>query len=102
VQGLFNDGRTSRAHPVRVEVVDETLVFATDGETVRWPLAAVRAEVVDDRVRISLAAVRDHPARLNLSVADWRQATAEAWSHHRAERRRHIVLVSVLAASRPR
>ncbi|HEY0435221.1 MAG TPA: M48 family metallopeptidase [Phenylobacterium sp.] len=95
MEGLFNDGRTARAYPVKVRLEDETLVFAADGETHRWPLAQVRSEVVDDRVRIAIG--REHPARLSLTVADWRAATAEAWTHHRAERRRHTGLVAVLA-----
>ena len=97
MDGLFNDGRTARAHPVRVWLEDEALVFQAESER-RWPLEAVRTEVVDDRVRIALAKEED-PARLSLALADWVELTGSAWRHHQRVRRRHLGLVAGLVAA---
>jgi Zn-dependent protease with chaperone function len=95
VEGLFNDGKTARAHPVRVWLEDEVLVFHA-GQEWRWPLEAVRIERVDDRIRLGLAR-GDDPARLSLTVADWIDLTGGALRHHQRERRRHFGLVAGLA-----
>jgi hypothetical protein len=95
-EGLYNDGRTARAHPVRVFAEGETLVFrAPEGEQ-RWPLAAVSVEVLEDHVRLAPLGGR---ARLSLGRADWSELTALAVDHHAALRRRHGLLVGGLAAA---
>jgi Zn-dependent protease with chaperone function len=97
VDGLFNDGSTARAHPVRVWLEDEVLVFHAEHER-RWPLEAVRIEQVDDRVRIGLAR-GDDPARLSLTTTDWNALTGGALRHHQRQRRRHLGLVAGLAGA---
>ena len=96
MDGLFNDGRTARAQPVRVWLEDEILVFHADTER-RWPLEAVRIERVDDRMRIA-PGNGDDPARLSLAFADWADLTEGARRHHQRVHRRHVGLVASLAA----
>lgn len=97
MEGLFNDGKTARAHPVRVWLEDEALVFHA-GQERRWPLEAVRIERVDDRIRIAPAR-GDDPARLSLAAADWIELTGGALRHHQRQRRRHFGLVAGLTAA---
>ena len=97
MHGLFNDGKTARAHPVRVWLEDEVLVFHAEHER-RWPLEVVQTERVDDRVRIGFAR-GDDPARLSLTAADWLELTGGALRHHQRQRRRHLGLVAALAAT---
>jgi len=96
MQGLFSDGRTARAHPVAVRVEDEALVFAA-AEAHRWPLAGVRLEVVDDRIRV--APPGGDAARLTLALGDWQALTAHAVGHRQTQRRRHVALVAGLTAT---
>jgi len=97
MQGRFHDGRTTRVQTVEVELVQEVLTFRTEDGYERWPLAGVRAEPIDDRVRI--APPEPLLARLTLDRAEWLAATQHAWGHQRAERRRHLGLVAGLAAA---
>lgn len=97
MDGVFNDGRTARAHKVRVWMEDEVLVFHGEGER-RWPLEAVQIETLDDRVRVGLARGGD-PARLSLAVADWQELTGAAYRHHRRQQRRHVALVAGLTVA---
>jgi Zn-dependent protease with chaperone function len=96
VLASYNDGRTARAHAVQLALEAETLVFQADSEQ-RWPLAGIRSEVLEDRVRLAL--VDGGAARLTLSLDDWREVTRDALGHQRAVRRRHAVLVARLAGS---
>ena len=97
MDGWFNDGRTARSCSVSVRLDGEVLVFDADADGERrWPLAAVRVETVDDRVRLALG--QGDPARLVLMLADWRGATAGAVGHQHAQRRRHLHLVLGLSA----
>jgi predicted Zn-dependent protease len=96
MEARFHDGRTTRSQPVRIWIEDEVLIFDADGE-IRWPLATVRVEVVDDRVRVAHGT--DDPARLSLTLSDWHELTEHAVGHHRAVRRREVRLVAVLAVS---
>jgi predicted Zn-dependent protease len=96
VQASYNDGRTARAHSVQVELDGEILVFDAGGEQ-RWPLAALRTEVLEDRVRLACGA--EGAARLTLALEDWRALTRNAPGYDRALRKRHAVLVSGLAAA---
>jgi predicted Zn-dependent protease len=96
VQASYNDGRTARAHPVRLEREGEILVFQADAEQ-RWPLAGIRIEVLEDRVRLALAAGGE--ARLTLALEDWRELTQGARGHQRTLRRRHALLVAGLATA---
>ena len=97
MDGLFNDGRTARAQPVRVRLEDEVLLFHAETER-RWPLPAMRIERVDDRVRIGPAR-GDDPARLSLALADWTALTGGARRHHLRARRRHVGLVAALVGT---
>jgi predicted Zn-dependent protease len=95
VQASYNDGRTARAHHVQVQIEGEVLVFDAEGEQ-RWPLAELRTEVLEDRVRLARGAGE---ARLSLALEDWRRLAQGAPGYDRALRRRHLVLVSGLAAA---
>lgn len=96
MEGRFSDGRTARAHSVKVRVEDEVLIFTAQDEH-RWPLAGVQLEVVDDRIRVAPPGA--DPARLTLALGDWGELTAHAVGHHQALRRRHVALVAALAAA---
>jgi Zn-dependent protease with chaperone function len=96
VRASYNDGKTARAHTVEVRLDGEVLVFDAGGEQ-RWPLAELRTEVLEDRVR--LASGDGTAARLTLSLEDWRALTRRAPGYDRALRKRHVVLVGGLAAA---
>ena len=96
MEGQFHDGLTSRVRTVEIRLDDEVLVFEADGER-RWPLAMVRAEQLDDRVRLSLGSA--DPARLTLTRVAWRNLTDGGGVYRQANRRREIKLVAALAAS---
>ena len=96
MEGRYHDGLTSRPRLVDIRLDDEALVFDADGER-RWPLAKLRAETTDDRVRLSLGP--SDPARLTVTRAAWRNLADGASAYHRAHRRREARLVLGLAAS---
>lgn len=96
MQGLFSDGRTARVRSVRLRVENEVLIFTAEEEH-RWPLAGVRLEVIEDRMRV--VPPGGAAARLTVPIADWRELTAHAVGHQQLQRRRQIALVAGLVAA---
>ena len=65
----FLDGRSARAHPAEVGIIDVALMIRADGMEHVWPLKGVRVERHAGEARLSHRDSRD--ARLVMPVADW-------------------------------
>lgn len=65
----FLDGRSARAHPAEVEIVDGALIIRADETQHAWPLKGLSVERHAGEARLSHRGSRD--ARLVMPVADW-------------------------------
>ena len=93
----FLDGRSARAHPAEVEIIDGGLIIRADGTEHAWPLKGISIDRHAGEVRLSHTGARD--ARLVMPVADWESLSGPVGkSIARRGGRREVSLVLGLAA----
>lgn len=66
----FLDGRSAKAHPAEVEIIDGVLFIRADGAEHAWPLQGISVEHHAGEARLSHRRSRD--ARLVMPLADWK------------------------------
>lgn len=93
----FLDGRSAKAHPAEVEIVDGVLIIRADGAEHAWPLKGVSVDQHAGEARLSHAKSRD--ARLVIPLADWKTLSGpHGKAIARRGGRRETALVVSLAA----
>ena len=96
MEGRFYDGRKPVPTPVEVRADGEDLLVVAGDWEARWPLAAIMAEPVGDRVRLTPrpGAVE----RLVLEAAAWRRLSPTSTLGDRRRRRGELRLILGLGA----